>query len=153
MPTLRHPRHGRMPDLTQVRQAVHQLRQPAVFVTPALTRADDAELRARIQQLEAEATQAQHEAATAKQQLHAAASQAWLAAETQWQQQQKQQLAQRRSYAATAVVHDNTQAQHGPQVVATARTVYLKQPLDPVKAVPMDLPWMSLIKNWFMRKP
>jgi thiamine pyrophosphate-dependent acetolactate synthase large subunit-like protein len=136
-----------LPGFAAVAQQAAALRQPVIHITIAPPAVGNTQEDCQtIQDLKAQL-------AAAQQQLHSHASQAWLQAEAAWQQQRKQQLAQRRTYADTAYVRDNTLPQYGPDVIATGSTVHLKQPLDPIKAVPIDLPWLSLLRNWVMRKP
>lgn len=124
--------------------------KPATVFIP-----DDSErdrLKARVQELEAEAAQARQQAAAAQQLLHNHASQVWLEEEARLRMETMQRRAERQSHRDNSRVCDNTLPDLAPQVIATTDAVHLKLPLNPRTAIPMALPWLSVMRNWLRLK-
>lgn len=116
---------------------------------------DDDKSKARIAELEATLAQAEQQAADAKQQLHNHASQVWLEEEDRLKKaaaQKEQLMTHQHMESMTAHIRDNTLNFGHPEVIATTDAVHLALPLDPRKAVPMELPVSTLIWNWFHPK-
>lgn len=80
--------------------------------------------------------------------LHQQASEAWLEAEEMLRQQRLEKLATRQHYSATAHVRDNTASATAKAAVITTDAVHVALPLNPRKAVPMELPLLSRLRNW-----
>ncbi|MCF7785586.1 MAG: hypothetical protein K9N47_05655 [Prosthecobacter sp.] len=136
-------------NLQRASSALSTMKPATVFLR------DDSErdhLKACVQQLEAEAAQARQETAAAQQLLRDHASQAWLEAEARLQRQAMERRVQLQEHRNTSRVRDNTLPDLAPHVVATTDAVHLALPLNPRTAIPMDLPVLTLIKNWLFRR-
>lgn len=130
--------------------ATQRAMRPATVFIPNDSERDH--LKARVQQLEAEAAQAKQENAAAQQLLRDHASQAWLEAEDRLKREAMERRVQLQEHRNTSRVRDNTLPDQAPQVVATTDAVHLALPLNPRTAIPMDLPVLTLIKNWLFRR-
>jgi len=156
MLTLKHKRSINLPPAAITRARLQTAAETARTMKPATVfLQDDTEcraLRARVLQLEAESTQARQQAAAAQQLLHTQASQAWLEAEARLQREAMERRVQRQHHREHSRVCDNTLPDLAPQVVATTDAVHLALPLNPRTAIPMDLPVLTLLKNWLFRR-
>lgn len=124
-----------LPELTRAATVVQDMRR-GVFI-PQTTAAE----RAKMQQLDARNRELQSRI------------QALEAAETARQEAlivKAQRLAFMES--KTAHVRDNTASFKMPAVIATTDAVHLTLPLNPRKAIPMELPVLSVLRNWLHRK-
>jgi hypothetical protein len=138
--------------LTQVAKTLHEMKT----VTVVIRDSDEASaLRARVQELEAQAkthadnawleaavtrkqiADAQRKAAAAELLLQAHANEARLAEEVRLQELRE-----------PAHVTDNTKAAPPLQAFVCTDAVILSRKLDPRKAVPMKLPFLSWLKLW-----
>ena len=139
-----------LPELTRASRAVQDMRQGVIIPK---TTADE---RARMQN-KMDAMNREHRDKAAKAEVAFNALQSRIesleAAETARQEAlivKAQRLAFMES--KTAHVRDNTASFKMPAVIATTDAVHLTLPLNPRKAIPMELPVLSVLRNWLHRK-